>query len=143
MPPRVPLFDFPDVVLLAEELAVKRHPHFQAAKSGEIVAADRLISDFADDLIERVSSLFDGRALELVPVHALEVTGVNEIPVALARRCAHLSGLRVNDSIVQGNSVGHTGANGFQRLAHQAMFIGDVAPGQVYYLLDDFVGQGG
>jgi hypothetical protein len=37
---RVPLCGFPDVVLHAEELSVKRHPQYQAAKSGDITSAD-------------------------------------------------------------------------------------------------------
>ena len=87
--------------------------------------------------------MLDGHASELVPVHALESLGVNEIPAALARRINHWLHLPVNDSIVQANSVGHTKASGFHRLAHQAQFFGPVTPGQSYFLVDDFVGQGG
>ena len=143
MPLRIPLFDFPDVVLVAEELNVKRHARFKAAKGGDIVAADGLVADFAAGLDARLRAMFAGRQVELVPVHALETTGVNEIPVALARRVAHLFDISVSDSIVQTNSVGHTGASGYQRLARQALFEGDVRAGQAYCLVDDFVGQGG
>ena len=87
--------------------------------------------------------MLDGRAVELVAVHALESAGVNEIPAALARRMAQWLHLPVNDSIVQSNSVGHTKASGFHRLAHQAKFFGPVTPAQCYFLVDDFVGQGG
>jgi len=41
------------------------------------------------------------------------------------------------------NSVGHTGADGFKRLANQALFAGPVVQGATYLLVDDFVGQGG
>lgn len=41
------------------------------------------------------------------------------------------------------NSVGHTGAGGFKRLANQALFSGTITPGQRYFVVDDFVGQGG
>ena len=44
-PPRVPLLEFPDVVIHAEELAVKKHPQFDAAKGADINAADRLAQD--------------------------------------------------------------------------------------------------
>ena len=44
---------------------------------------------------------------------------------------------------MQSNSVGHTGASGFKRLANQAQFFGTVIPGRNYVLVDDFVGQGG
>ena len=45
--------------------------------------------------------------------------------------------------IVQTNVVGHTGSNGFWRLARQAEFEGKVTPGCEYVLVDDFVGMGG
>lgn len=44
---------------------------------------------------------------------------------------------------MQVNVVRHTGANGFARLARQALFEGSVTPGADYFLVDDFVGQGG
>ena len=44
---------------------------------------------------------------------------------------------------MQLNSVGHTGADGFTRLANQALFSGTVVPGGWYFVVDDFVGQGG
>ena len=39
--------------------------------------------------------------------------------------------------------VGHTGANGWARLARPPVFDGPVHRGQAYVLIDDFVGQGG
>jgi hypothetical protein len=86
----------------------------------------------------------EGRLLpELVPIHALETQGVNEIPAALANLLSRLLGLPINKSIVQLNSVGHTGADGFKRLANQALFAGVVVQGAAYLIVDDFVGQGG
>jgi hypothetical protein len=51
--------------------------------------------------------------------------------------------LPITESVVQSNTVGHTGASGFQRLANQASFAGEVERGQQYLLVDDFIGQGG
>jgi hypothetical protein len=140
----VPLFDFPDVALHSEEMTVKRHPQFTAAKGGDIVAADTLVADLAsaacmDGILERLR----GQTAELVPVHALETEGVNEIPAALAKLISRQLRLAINESIVQCNSVGHTGAGGYHRLAHQAQFVGEVTAGARYFLVDDFVGQGG
>jgi len=45
-PVRIPMYSFPDVVLHAEELPVKKHPQYQAAKSGDIEAAGSLVSQF-------------------------------------------------------------------------------------------------
>ena len=42
-PPRIPLDAFPDVVLHANELAVKRHPQYAAAKGGDSDAAKILV----------------------------------------------------------------------------------------------------
>jgi len=50
---------------------------------------------------------------------------------------------RASSSLVQLNSVGHTGADGFTRLANQALFSGTVVPGGWYFVVGDFVGQGG
>lgn len=83
------------------------------------------------------------RAVELVPIHALESNGVNEIPAAIAIVLGRQLDLPVNNSIVQTNSVGHTGASGLHRLANQAHFEGHVIPCQAYVLVDDFVGPGG
>ncbi len=142
-PVRVPLYGFPDVVLHADESSVKRHPQYQSAKSGDITAADLLVAELASQ--ERVGELrafLEGHAVELVPIHALESAGVNEIPAALAKRLSAWLGIPINDAIVQTNAVGHTGASGFQRLANQALFAGEVKPRHRYLIVDDFVGQG-
>ena len=143
-PPRVPLFDFPDIVLHADELEVKRHAQYQAAKAGDFMAAAALVGEFInDDSARQLETMLAGRAAALVPIHALESGGVNEIPAELTKLLSRQLGLPVNRSIVQSNSVGHTGASGFKRLAHQAVFVGEVQPQGLYFLVDDFVGQGG
>ena len=45
--------------------------------------------------------------------------------------------------VVQTNIVSHTKADGFSRLARQAEFAGTIEPDQDYFLVDDFIGQGG
>lgn len=143
-PPRVPLYDFPDVVLHAQESAAKGHAEYQAAKGGDLRAADVLTSQLVSSVaVEKIDAMLEDRVIELVPIHALESEGVNEIPTALATVLSRLLGRPVNDSILQLNSVGHTGAGGFKRLANQALFSGAVVPGQWYFVVDDFVGQGG
>jgi hypothetical protein len=117
-PPRTPLFGIPDVVIhRADESVVKVHANYGAAKAGDIESAKALVSSFVNDSgIERLKRLIGGRFPELVPIHALEAEGV---------------------------SVGHTGASGFARLAHQARFDGEIERGTLYLVVDDFVGQGG
>lgn len=143
-PPRTSLHGFPDVVLHADEFAVKRHPQFAAAKAGDILAAELLVADMASpDCVPRLQTLLGGRPTELVSVHALETEGVNEIPAALAKLLSGWLGMPSNESVVQSNTVGHTGASGYHRLANQAHFFGLVLPRQHYLIVDDFVGQGG
>src|ERR1035438_9790532 len=103
-PSRVPLYDFPDVVLHVPEAAAKGHPQYQAAKGGDLAAADVLTSQLVSSVaVHQISSMLEGRSIELVSIHALESEGVNEIPAALATVLSRLLGLRVNKSMVQLN----------------------------------------
>jgi len=70
-------------------------------------------------VIKQLGETFQGRNLILVSVHAIEGTGVNAIPEALADLLAEYLGWRTDSGIIQTNIVGHTGANGFSRLARQ------------------------
>src|SRR5260370_29958255 len=143
-PPRVSLHSFPDVVLHAPEIAVKKHPHYRLAKGGDILAADALVADMANaDCMPRLQALIEGRQVELVSVHALEAEGVNEIPAAFAKLLSVWLGSPSNESIVQSNTVGHTGASGFQRLANQAHFFGQVKAGRHFLLVDGLGRRGG
>lgn len=136
--------DFPDVLIFAEEGAVKRHPEYLAAKTGEVSAAKRLAADLISaEAVASVVPLVAGHDAMLLPVHALEVGGVNRIPAAMAELLGERMGLEVEERIVQANTVGHTGASGWGRLARPAVFDGEVASGRNYVLVDDFVGQGG
>jgi hypothetical protein len=144
LPSRIPLNAFPDIVLHADELAVKRHPQYAAAKAGDADAAEVLVHSLANQgRLTELAPMIQGRDIRLLPVHALESEGVNEIPAALAELLSEWLGLPITDSIVQSNTVGHTGASGFQRLANQALFVGEVESGRNYLLVDDFIGQGG
>ena len=110
--PRSPLTRMPDVAILADEQQVKRDPDYLSAKSGHAPAAGRLVGRFVDSrVIKQVKALIVDAAPILLPVHALEVAGINEIPVALAVRLAAELDLDIDDSIVQANTVSHTGAS--------------------------------
>ena len=147
-PPRTVWRDFPDVVLLATEPQTRRHPEYAAAKSGNAAAAARLVDALVDTagvaavrtLVDTVS---DDRAPVLASVHAYEHDGFNAIPAALARLLSERLGTPYDTTLVQTNIVGHTGADGYGRLARQAVFAGQVARGQAYLMVDDFIGQGG
>ena len=114
------------------------------AKSGDSDAAFELVKSMVSaKALSEMCSIIGHKQPFLVSAHAFEKTGVNAIPQALADEISYSTGFPVESSIVQTNIVGHTGANGFVRLARQALFLGDVVSGADYFLVDDFVGQGG
>ena len=143
-PVRSVWFDFPDVIIHAPETAVKKHACYDNAKAGDCDAAFQLVQEtISPKAVRQVIELAGDRRPFLASAHALEKTGVNAIPEALAEELAFRTGFPVDNSIVQINVVGHTGANGFTRLARQALFDGNVLSGENYLLVDDFIGQGG
>ena len=143
-PFRKPLINFPDVIIHASETSVKKHPFYSAAKTGDVEAAAELLRDtFNPDAIGALKTLLQGRKPILISAHAFEDEGVNAIPEAFAEMLAEKLGLQVESGIVQTNVVGHTGSDGFGRLARQPSFTGNVFEGQEYLIVDDFVGMGG
>jgi len=141
---RHPWHGFPALWLHADESTVKQHPAYQAAKSGNASSAlDLVLSTVSNESVEALSRVLSDQNPVLVSAHALESNGVNAIPHALAEYLGRVLSWPVETSVVQTNVVGHTGADGFSRLARQAEFDGVVSPGASYVLVDDFVGQGG
>jgi len=142
-PPRTTWGNFPDVLIHADESSVKQHPDYPAAKSGDADAAARLVADTISDEQTRALLRLVSDDATLVSAHAFEAQGVNAIPEAFADALAKRLGWKADSGVVQTNVVGHTGADGFSRLARQAAFDGEVTPAARYVLVDDFVGQGG
>lgn len=141
---RTPWGGFPEVLIHAPETDVKKHSDYAAAKGGDSDAAFRLVSDtISSPTVAKLQGLALIRKPLLASAHAFERTGVNAIPEALANELARRIGFEVDRSIVQINVVGHTGASGFIRLARQALFDGEVRADTDYFLVDDFIGQGG
>ena len=139
--------DFPDAVLLAPESETKQHPAYAAAKSGDAMAAAKLVHALVGEagvaairvLVGRVG---DGQPI-LVSAHAYEREGVNSIPASLSKLLSERLGMPFDTNVVQINVVGHTGADGYGRLARQAAFDGVIERGRQYVVVDDFIGQGG
>ena len=147
-PPRVPWEAFADAVLLAGESQTKRHPEYAGAKTGDAVAAATLVNDLVDQAgIAKVRTLVSevGESGEpvLVCANAYERQGFNAIPAALAELLSERLGAPFDTTVVQTNVVSHTGADGYGRLARQAVFEGKVQKGREYVMVDDFIGQGG
>lgn len=141
---RFPWDTLPDVFIHAVEVDVHGHEDYPAAKTGDTEAAFRLVTRYLDPLVVRQLAQFaaSGR-VTLVSAHAVEKTGVNAIPEVMAGLLGDHLGWPVDHQIVQTNIVSHTRADGFSRLARQAAFGGEVRSGETYFLVDDFVGQGG
>ena len=109
------------------------------------MAAYALVSDVVnEESFGRIAALIGGRKPLVAPVAAVEAGGFNAIPDAMAQLVARTLGLPMADyDIRQSNYVGHTGANGWLRLATPATFAGSVEEGKDYLLIDDHVGFGG
>ena len=144
---RYPWNGLSDCIIHAEEKLVRAHDRYHAAKTGDSDAAFELVATFLNDRslveIEQFGSEIDEGAISLVSAHALEREGVNAIPEAMAEVLGTHLGWDVEHQVVQTNIVSHTKADGFSRLAKQAEFEGDVESGKKYFLVDDFIGQGG
>jgi hypothetical protein len=135
---------FPPVWIHAGESAVKQHASYSTAKAGDPDSAYNLISDtLSPVIVKRLMNAFGTISPILVSAHAVEGAGINAIPETLADILAKQLNWRIDSGVVQTNIVAHTGADGFSRLARQAVFDGDVIPNEHYLLVDDFVGQGG
>lgn len=123
---------------------MKQHPDYRAAKAGDAQSAFSLVKAMiAEHAVVTIRQIVGASEVVLASAHAVEREGVNAIPEALAVELGARLGLPVDEGLVQINIVGHTGATGYARLARPAAFDGDVVPGAVYLLVDDFIGQGG
>jgi hypothetical protein len=135
--------DFPDTVIHAEESAVKKHAFYAAAKNGDDSAAEELALDIITlKTLKTLSTIIGASQPHLLAVTALEAVSVNAIPRTMALQLGQMLNLPLAKDIVQVNRVSHTGSDGYHRLALPALFVGSVTEKE-YFLVDDFIGQGG
>lgn len=148
LPPRTPWPPgFPAVLIRTTVKVRDGHTAYAAAKSGDAEAAvflaDDLLSAPSVDGLRRFAGHPDAAPI-LLPVSALETSGFNAIPDAMARVFARRLGWRLSSGeVVQSNRVGHTRAKAYNRLVTPATFEGPVEAGARYVLVDDHVGLGG
>jgi len=143
-PTRVPSTCLPDTQIIASEKEVQEHPAYAKAKAGDLAAAVVLSKSFLSaESIAAVRTAVAGRPVMILGVAAMESQGVNEIPQAMAFELSRTLGMPRAYEPLQINRVGHTRSSGWHRLASQAVFDGAVVSGGMYWLVDDFVGQGG
>ena len=115
-PPRAAWAAFPDVILLAGEMAVKRYPGYSQAKSGNAIAARSLVDETGIAAVQELIAAVSEHGLPvLVSAHAYEHRGVNAIPSASANLLSEHIELQFETTVVQTNIVSHTGVNGGER----------------------------
>ncbi len=117
---------------------LEQHPHHYAAKNkGNSIAADKVVFDFINpELLPDVLPDY------IVPVNAIEIGGMNAIPLALAKAAATHYNCTPTNSIIQSKKVFHTKSSAIFRFISKPEFEGDVEPGKKYLLVDDVAGSG-
>jgi hypothetical protein len=122
---------------------VKAHKDYINAKSGDKPSATRLVRALVkDDTVAEARARYGQDVLYAYP-HALESTGTNMIPAAMANYYAKKAGGKIAPPIVQTNKAYHTGAGAMERMIARPSFEGDVVPGGRYVLVDDATTLGG
>lgn len=121
--------------------ALKDHADYADAKSGDIKAAVRLVQDLVDpETVKEAKARFKG-ATFVAPM-AMERTGMNAIPQALAAHYAQAANGYVEADIIQTNRAYHTGASAMERILARPTFEGQVTAGKLYVLVDDVTTMG-
>ena len=136
--------DLPDAIVGRALGDASKHPDYAAAKAGDTEAAARLVNDLVTpEMITKVRDALGDKKPIVVPVLAIESTGQNKIPLAVAHRVAAAFGLDVDYGIFQSVKAGRTSLTGLDRIFQQPEFDGTVRAGQQYLLVDDTLTQGG
>ena len=92
---------------------LKRSPHYPAAKAGDTDAAFDLISEILDGqhLKKICDKLHIYNSYSILPIQAIEASGINKIPLALAVVMSVATGAPVDLSIINTNKCNHTKSN--------------------------------
>ncbi len=123
--------------------ALRAHPDYRAAKSGDAHAAVRLVSDLVQTETAKEARRRFGPDVVFAAAMAEESSGANAIPRTLAEYYAAITGGTVDGSIVQAVRANHTSASPMERLTRRPIFTGPVTAGSRYVLVDDVSTMGG
>ena len=138
--------NFPAVTILAHTWEMQEHADYKTAKAGDREAAARLIVDMTKSEAQQntLKELAEKNPSAIVvPVHAEEMEGRNPIPNVLANYIGSVTGLEVDNNIVQSTRTGRTLSSAWGRMAIRPAFDGKVQAGRKYIVVDDVVTQGG
>jgi hypothetical protein len=110
--------NFPDVIVHGDVRVRNGHASYSQAKSGDKSAALTLAGDMlTQEGFAAIQTLIRDRKPFLLPVSAIEVSGFNAIPDAIAQIVAQQLRLpALSGVILQANKVAHTKADGWHRL---------------------------
>lgn len=132
----------PRAVLASSTAALKKHPAYFLAVTGDETAAATLAADLV--------TLDVARKLEFVEADAVvglqearEFGGANAIPSAAAKRLAYLLALDHVTGVTYSGGVRSTDLDGLSSIFSPPTFDGQITPGKRYILVDDALGQGG
>lgn len=135
---------FPDVIRNGELKSLSNEPEYVSAKGGDWNAAMQLVQRvLTEDAIKQVLGLIGNSSPKLLPVRAIEESGRNKIPLAVAEILADRLNLDVEMDIIQSDRVYRTNSGADHRLAFTPTFEGPVVPKQEYFLIDDTLAMGG
>ena len=142
-PNRTPWDDFPPVIRNGSLGDLKKEAQYKSAKSGDKQAALELVSKLiTSETIAQINEMINGHPVLIVPVSAIEASGNNQIPLAMATVLSKELDSPVDHNILQANKVNRTDAGIDHRLAYQPLFTGEVKAGQEYLLVDDTLSVG-
>lgn len=132
--------DFPRVFIHTNVKTLRAHPRYKEAKSGDVEAAFQVVRSLAKPhRLAELRGRFPGAIV--VSVHAEEMAGRNQIPLALAEAIAD-DDLEVDVEIVQRNRTFHTDASAATRFLERPEFDGEVRAGARYIIVDDVTTSG-
>ena len=141
--PTAPWRDGVEDVVVHTTLGTLKGKHaelYNKAKAGDTEAALELISKVVKP--EKVKALAEAYPeATVVPVHAEEALGRNQIPNAYAKQFEKY-GLTVDHNILQINKPFHTGSDRVGRVIRRARFDGEVEADKEYILVDDHITMG-
>lgn len=139
------VYAFPDDIkhfhCFSQDMDIKQHPDYGAAKSGSAGAALQLVEDLAFGFLVSLKGEFPEGTIFVSP-YAKEASGDNALPLILSLMCAEVLGGTSETDIVQLQKVFHTGADPMERLIARPSFEGGVQHGSSYVLVDDVTSMG-
>jgi len=133
----------PIIKNLTTSKKLRSHEKYESAKSGNAEASVTLVTELAKDVSIQEAGERYGPDVIYQPLVAVEASGRNQVPSALAEYYAARTGATAGEEIYQTNVTAHTGEGMMSRLLKRPEFAGGVVRDGKYVLVDDVVTSGG